>query len=567
MRGRILLFVFVFAVSGTIGSRAGQQPVQGGRISGEVLDAVSGEPLKDARVILQSMGSGNQQEIVTDEKGAFVLEQVQPGSYLLHAERTGYITNHLPLGYARPVPLSMNVEAGLNYPVSLRLVRTASINGRVYDEARQPVANTEMQILLPQYSGFGQRILTRLNIVSPRTDGYPTLQTDDRGEYEFSGIPAGEYYIRAAYGAKPAGAAGVAVRANNAAPTYYPGVTNPDEAVSIKLIGGDDIHAIDFTLAPVSSVNVSGRINNPLIQTGRGIYDYYLVPRNAKLMEVIQPVPNHSNKEGEFELTSVRPGSFDLYIGFRMGERSDGFKFYTGRISFDVMDHNLTGLTVVIDPGVNIPGEVVLDQAARASNPNIRQMYPLLTVLDGMPGVLGPTATLARSRFVQEDGTFVIPNTTRGRYFLTMVLGGSPGLYLASARLGTEDILGRPFEVNSDTTGPLVLGVSGSSGTMQGTVVDKDGAPVAGAQVTLIPPINFRDDQTAYKNTITNARGRFNMSGLRPGTYTAYSIPQPVEARAWMNPEFVTPYLSFGVQVEVSQEQNVQRDLRVIALQ
>ncbi|PYV29353.1 MAG: hypothetical protein DMG22_23225, partial [Acidobacteria bacterium] len=66
-----------------------------------------------------------------------------------------------------------------------------------------------------------------------------------------------------------------------------------------------------------------------------------------------------------------------------------------------------------------------------------------------------------------------IPNAARGRYFLIMSFEGAPGLYLASARLGTENILGRPFEVNSDTTGPLVLEVSGSGGTMRGTVVDK----------------------------------------------------------------------------------------------
>ena len=79
--------------------------------------------------------------------------------------------------------------------------------------------------------------------------------------------------------------------------------------------------------------------------------------------------------------------------------------------------------------------------------------------------------------------------------------------------------------------------------------------------------VYFRDDQTAYKNTITNERGRFNISGLRPGSYTAFSVLQPVDARAWMNPEFLTPYLGFGVQVEVSQGQNIQRELKVIALQ
>jgi protocatechuate 3,4-dioxygenase beta subunit len=561
----LLVFLSIFIFFGTVSSRAWQQPGQGGRISGDVRDAATGQALKGARVILEGRSSANPQNAVTDDKGQFVFDHIQPGMYFIHAEQDGYITDRLPSGYAKPVPLSINVEASRDHPVSLGMVRTASIDGRVYDVNRQPVAKAEIQLLLPQYSGFGRRTLRTLTIVSP--DNYPAVRTDDHGEYHFSGIPAGEYYIRAALGAQPASTTGVVVRANNAAPTYYPGVTTADDAVSIKVTGGVDLHAIDFTLTPVSPIKVSGRIMNPLIHTGRSTYDFYLVPRNAKLMEGMQPVPNHSNKEGEFELWGVRPGSYDLYVGFRMGaERPGNFKFYTGRTSLEVTDHDVTDLTVVIEAGVDIAGQIVLDQSARDTKPNIRNLYPLFFVLDGMPSILGPTAELARSSFVQEDGTFTIPNAARGRYYLTMVLAGAPTLYLASARLDTGDILGRPFEINAKTEGPLILEVSGSGGTVQGMVVDKNGAPVSGAQVMLVPPIDFRDDQTAYKGAMTNERGRFRIVGLRPGTYTAYSIPQRAEAGAWMNPEFITPYLSFGVQVDIPQGQAIERKLEVITL-
>jgi hypothetical protein len=104
------------------------------------VSAPDGTPLAHARVILETRSAGNPREVVTDDKGLFVLETVSPGSYLIHAERPGYITTNLPTGYARPVPLSLNLVSGQTYPVTLQLTRAGSITGRVYDVDRQPVA-------------------------------------------------------------------------------------------------------------------------------------------------------------------------------------------------------------------------------------------------------------------------------------------------------------------------------------------------------------------------------------------------------------------------------------------
>ena len=543
---------------------AAQQPIAGGRILGEVVDVASGGPVSGARVlIVQFRGSGNQREVVSDEKGAFLLDEVAPGSYLLHAEHTGYITSQLPTGYARPVPININVEAGGSYRVSFRLVRTGSISGRVYDVERRPVTNAEVEILFSQYNGFGLRTLSRLTIAAPGPDGYPSVQTDDRGEYHLSGIPAGEYYIRASYKVESVRRGGAAVRSNSASATYYPGVTNPDEAIAIRIAAGDDISAIDFTAAPLSATKVSGRIINPLPQQpARPIYDYYLIPRNARVREFTQVVPNYSEEPDRFELRSVRPGSYDLYIAYRTGERPDQFKFYSGRVSIEVSDRDVIDLAVPIEPGIEIRGEIVQDEATRATNRDVRRNYPLFSSFDGMPGVLSPTATLGRSPFVQSDGSFVIPNAARGRYFL--VLGGEPTAFITSARLGTENILGRPFEVTTDTTGPLVVEISAVGGTVQGTVNDKDGAPARGAQVVLVPPFEFREDQTSYKSTTSDNRGRFNISGLRPGRYMAYAVAGSADVRAWMNPEFVLPIQHQGVPFEVFRGRNTEQDLRLI---
>ena len=101
---------------------------------------------------------------------------------------------------------------------------------------------------------------------------------------------------------------------------------------------------------------------------------------------------------------------------------------------------------------------------------------------------------------------------------------------------------------------------------MAGSVTDRGGVPVAGAQVVLVPPINLRLDQTAYKGATTSAQGRFTISTIRPGVYTAFAFTRRSDIGALMNSEFMSPYLNFGVAVDISKARLIRQDLTVIEL-
>src|SRR5438128_8591542 len=98
---------------------------------------------------------------------------------------------------------------------------TATLEGRLYDFNRKPIASAQIQVLTLRYDNLGQRILERPSAILP-------VHTDERGEYRFTGIPPGDYYVRTS---------------QKIAATYYPGVIQPDEAIPIRVTAGANLQA------------------------------------------------------------------------------------------------------------------------------------------------------------------------------------------------------------------------------------------------------------------------------------------------------------------------------------
>jgi protocatechuate 3,4-dioxygenase beta subunit len=556
---------FVLVLFGLL--QAAPQAARAGFVQGSVIDAATGQPLKDATATLRFRGRRLERTMKTDEKGLFTFMDVEPGPYELKVEQPGYLSQKYgQVSYDIPLAPDLVVEAGGRYNVPFPMVRAAVVTGRVYDTNRQPVAKAEIRLLTLRYGNIGQRMLDGIMAVRP-------VNTDDRGEYRFEGVPPGDYYVKAAYRSLPANQVGVSIQANNIAATYYPGVTGPDEARTVRVAAGADVQAVDFSLPARSPFRVSGRIVNPFLQQQPPVYDFYLVPRDARVREGDGGIPDQDPATDKFEFRDVPRGSYDLFVAFRIGDPRTNLQIYSGRIAVEVVDRAVKDLTVVIDSGIDIKGEIKLDAETGAAKPNFSDsaesahVQPLFVVTDGMPLILSPTAFLARRRFVKEDGTFEIPHVPFGRYRLLVSLPGPMRAYFVSAaRLGTEDILGQVFEINSDTTGPLVVELSDAGGTMAGAVTGRGGVPVAGAQIVLVPPINLRLDQTAYKTATTNEQGRFTISTIRPGVYTAFAFIRRNDVGALMNAEFMAPYLNFGVPVDISKARMIRQDLTVIEL-
>jgi hypothetical protein len=143
-----------------------------GSVTGVVTNVDTKSPVAGARVLLVKTDSRLADAVLTtaDDRGRFVFTNIQTGSYRLLAEHDDYLRGQLS------EPLS--VAAGEPVPaVTLTLIRTAVISGRVTDEFGEPTGKVYVRALTT-------RVVAE-------------VRTNDLGEYRLFGLEPGTYLISA----------------------------------------------------------------------------------------------------------------------------------------------------------------------------------------------------------------------------------------------------------------------------------------------------------------------------------------------------------------------------------
>ena len=182
----VMMALSAWAAQGTKAS--GQRPqVENWRISGTVVDAVSGAPLAKATVLLVST-RGNQEPIATRTTavdGRFEFDHLAVGKYMLVAQRRGYLTEQLDQheNFSTGVAVGPDlVSDGIVY----RLHADSSLSGRVLDEANEAVPSAQVTLFTSLSRDLGA--MRQL----------PTEQTDDKGFFRFSHLSPATYVIAVA---------------------------------------------------------------------------------------------------------------------------------------------------------------------------------------------------------------------------------------------------------------------------------------------------------------------------------------------------------------------------------
>lgn len=509
-------------------------------LEGIVVHAMTKEPVRRADITLIPMpdggrgrgggrpGSGpgpafsiwpetpNSRRVTTDATGKYVFTDVDPGRYMVRAQRNGFLAS--TYGQRNPGAMGMSgtpleVEAGESLR-ELRILLTpqAVIAGRVLDDEGEPVQNLIVQVLSNQ-------LIRGKRQFAPRGGA----QTNDRGEFRLTNVAPGSVYLQISPPGRGAGGGtprDTAVE-QDYVPMYYPGVFDAAQALKIDVTPGAELSGFEMKLQKRRVFSITGRVVDEA--TGQSPRNYFvnLMPRDVPFFGIAAQQFNRM-PDGSFRIGGVAPGSYNLQIS-----AGDGRGGMQGRLNhsepIDVGDANVSGLVVRLPQPVTVAGRVITKAGATKIDLRGVRVSPVQGPLQ--MGFRPPATT-------EDDGSFNLESISPGKYQLN-ISGLSSG-YVESIRYGTVDVTGAEFEVSSAGV-PLTITVATDGGGVLGTVRKGEDA-MGGIPVQLVPTDKAKRNSLYVKSTQTDQTGGFSLMNIAPGSYYVIA-PEDADAGFWEDDE------------------------------
>ncbi|MGB9242599.1 MAG: carboxypeptidase-like regulatory domain-containing protein [Candidatus Acidiferrales bacterium] len=520
-------------------------------IAGLVVKLGSSEPLKKAHVYLQKVDDPNAgYSTHTDAAGHFAIQKIDPGRYNLLVGHSGYVSQ----SYGETSSASHGAVLALGpgreiQDLLFRMVPSAVISGRITDEDGDPISDVQVQVMR-HYFREGKRILEA-------EDG---AQTNDLGEFRLFGLAKGRYLVRAKISGGWQSSISVSSTGDSGsdsqtgyAPIYYPGTVDQSRATTIEVAPGQEIPAVDFTLIPIRTFHVRGRVFDAVLGQPAKNCMIFLILREPNMSEWNSREGETDCNNGSFQFSDLHPGSYNLVVMLS----GSGKRQRSARASFDVDNTNIDDVRVIVGAGIDFTGRILVQGHESLDFSEVR-----LWVNDPDQFNAGAGAV------IKPDGSLTMESVPEGVYQIRVSgrpPGFSPDFYLKSASANGEDILEKGLTVGAGgARGPLEVVLSSAGTRIEGTVTDENELPSAGAVVVLVPEGERRRRQfRLYKDTTTDQYGQFILRGVAPGSYKLFSWKE-VENGAWEDPDFLAPFEGKGTKIIAEEDGHASIRLKLI---
>ena len=550
-------------------------PPPAGRISGRVLAADNGRPVKRARIFATAVELPGGRGMLTDDSGVFDLTELPAGRYTLTVSKSGFVA--LSYGQRRPLqagtPLQLADGQQLK-GIEFQLPRGSVISGHVLDEDGDAMPGVVVRIMRYQYLQ-GERRLT------PAGNG----QTDDKGQYRVWGLMPGEYYVNALArgggpgggqfggpgpggfggggggrggrfggpGGAPPGPAGATDQEQiNYAPTYYPGVPSVNEAKPVTVGLSQEVLDINFNMQLVRVSRISGIVSNPdgtPVTSG----NINLMPDSGgRANQIGMNFGGRIQWDGSFAIGNVAPGR---YILRARGDDSETPQFAAQPVS--VNGDDLSDVTVVLSAGATISGTISFLPGSSPA-PDYTSFRITAPSTDQSDFGQQPNAR------VDKDGSFTLSGVSAGAH-LIRPSNGSRTWVLKSVMAGDREVIDTPFPLRSgEHFANVTVVFTDKQSEINGTLTTENGTPVPEYTVLAFPSDSslWRAQSRHIMTARPDQTGKYRIRGLPPGDYYLATV-DPSQQGEWFEPAYLDEHRSGAVRVVLSEGDVKTKDFKV----
>ncbi len=486
-------------------------------LRGQVLDAGTTQPVGGASITISRQG--DVKTTLTDEDGRYEASGLAAGEYRVNARANGYV----PTAYGQRLTAedSAPVEIQQGRTVSgidLRLQRSATVHGRIFDVRGNGLAGVEIELLAERYRPGG----TTLAPVA-------FAQTEDLGAYRVRELAPGRYYVRAYAPGSASTGEGKRIYAS----TYLPGTIERDQAQPIALSAGQELFGADMTLATIEPVTLTGILIDPEHQS----FEHTTVVLRSATQRSAQATKVAAN--GGFRLPDVIPGKYFLVVqeprcapadprcdaaALRSADR------WAGVFEPIDVDRDMSDIQLTAGQGARVEGRVTVDSGSaqlNLQNLNVSAVRHL-----GSQSNVTEAETFFGPARVAHDGTFIIEHA-RGR--TTFEVSPLPdGWNVKSVRIRNRDVADLPIDFGEGTVSDVEIVVTNRLSQLFGRVSDFHGNPVTSYTVIVFP--EDRDRWIVPSRLVRGVRSAsdalYEIRGLPPDMYLAVAVDS-LPTNAW----------------------------------
>ena len=514
-------------------------------LTGTVVDAVSGEPIRKALVEVYT----NQRRMTfSDGDGRFQLEGIPAGSYSVVAQKPGYFNQQELLRGGAP-PIEVGPKAP---PAILKLSPEAVVTGKVTTAAGIPLEHVTLNLEYIEIRE-GRR----------RWDFKGSAITDEDGHFRFANLKPGTYYLSAS----PYTPLAETFLESNQPPKtgfpcmYYAGAADLASAAPIQLSAGQQAEA-NFALNEVTVYALSGTVSGYAPNQGVGIQVFdqsgMQTDRGAQF----------SPENGRFDIHALAAGNYVIKAFSSLGPNQP----VRAELRFHLAN-DLHNLHLALEPSPSIPVVVRMERQAVPQQPNSSTFRVSGGARESGPPVAvrlvgaGPVIGEAYASFdnPQSPQTLSLRNVEPGRY--TAVLDAREGWYIASADYGQTNLLADDLAITSGSPPlPLTIVLRNDSASLAGVVNVPDGYA---SQVTIVA-VPERGSKASPAVTYwypprdkSGPPPEFTLDSLAPGDYLIFAFDH-AEGLEYSNRDVLESYASQAVRVTLSPSQRSKVALELI---